>query len=1186
MSDKRVGGIFASSFIAGVLLAAAIVSPRAWEPVPGPSFDPDDAVRPAAGGPVQLGDGIEAVHAALSLRARTAVATTQPDPAGRAAAPSPTSPFPESSRDAVTAILNRVPDAAPQVSAADSPPPSSVAASADPPAPDPAAMAVASPPPAAAPVPAVGPDPVREEATPLTAIVASAAPVPTSSAQAPLAVDAARTGPEPQAATANPPPDPGRTLPRSESRVVVGDAAAQGSDGIGIASDGNATDAAGPPPERVAIAGGDGPAATRAMAAVLPSPPAQAMASATTPATASTAAVVKAPVASGAAPSPSGGSAHDAAAVPPESLKALVSRVQAAQPVAGGGPQGAAPQSGPPLPRIAMAPSARPLPAAVAAPPAAVATTPIPPSPPTAAPRPTSAPPAAAHPPGLMPPVPLPHGQLQRRAIEQGPSAWVATLPAASQPAANEPAGSQPRAVPAGAPAPAAPNQAAATVVPLPTAANGSLGAAPLPGEPWTDPDGVNWSDAVAAVPPIEPDRRRSWLVDRRPDPRAAPATRGGRILDRFRGGERRVASLPGDPATKPLLADTAPVVPGAWPRPVRLEQQLDHLARSALAHDDRGDGEPIAAWANQARGSLRDVTQTSGPRDGAADASLIALGETVIAGMSLADTTDDAGLASLTRRSALAVARRVAVWRAGTALFATLKPPAAPLAESDAAAAMTRQFHGRAVEEIGRLLEGIERFEVACTPADARAVKGSLQSICGFYPTAGRLLGRAVEDHYLAPNVRIAVHRKLLESLLPAATVDTAPFTDVVAGHEVRGTRTVERKTTLRLVPDDDEICLSLEVQGDIASRSKTDAGAVSVTARSASAFVVHKPISIGSRGLLFGDATGAASNRSRLDTIQTSFDGVPVMGQLVRNIARNQHAETMPTVNREVIDKIISRACREVDTQAEPEFARMAERVRERAWMPLVRLGLDPKAVALQTTATTATMRLRLAADTQLAAHTPRPRAPADALLSVQLHESTANNALERLGLAGRRYTLEELIRTVSGQLGVEPRVPDDLPEGVTVAFAASQPLRIECHDGLVHVRVALDAIESGRRDWYDLIAHVAYRPVCRGPQVFLEREGPIQLAGPGTEGRMELALRTIFGKIFPKERPVAVLPEKIVANPRLTDVQATQAVSSDGWLAVTLEERAAPVVAQPTAAPAPAARPADARRKSLFR
>jgi hypothetical protein len=229
---------------------------------------------------------------------------------------------------------------------------------------------------------------------------------------------------------------------------------------------------------------------------------------------------------------------------------------------------------------------------------------------------------------------------------------------------------------------------------------------------------------------------------------------------------------------------------------------------------------------------------------------------------------------------------------------------------------------------------------------------------------------------------------------------------------------------------------------------------------------------------------------------------------------------------------------------------------------------------------------MRLRLAGDTQLAAHTPRPRAPSDAMLSLQLHESSVNNALDRLGLAGKRLTLEELIQLVCSQVGIEPRIPEELPEGVSVAFAKSQPLRVECRDGLVHVHVALDAIESGRRDWYDLVAHVAYRPVCSGQQVFLEREGPVQLGGPGREGRMELALRTIFGKIFPKERPVPVLPEKIVANPRLTDVQATQAVSSDGWLAVTLEERAAPAVAQPTAAPAPAARPADARRKSLFR
>ena len=327
-------------------------------------------------------------------------------------------------------------------------------------------------------------------------------------------------------------------------------------------------------------------------------------------------------------------------------------------------------------------------------------------------------------------------------------------------------------------------------------------------------------------------------------------------------------------------------------------------------------------------------------------------------------------------------------------------------------------------------------------------------------------------------------------------------------------------------------------------------------------------------------------ASNRSHVDTIQTSFDAVPVMGSLVRNMARNQQAEAMPEANREVIDKIISRACREVDTQAEPQLAQMADRIRDRMWMPLVKLGLDPKPVAMQTTPSVATMRLRRAGDTQRAAHTPRPRVTTDAMLSLQVHESSANNALDRLGLAGKRLTLEELIQHVCSQIGVESQIPEELPEGVAVVFAENQPIRVECRDGLVHVHVALDAIESGRRDWYDLVVHVAYKPVCSGQQVFLEREGPVQLGGKGREGRMELALRTIFGKIFPKERRIPVLPEQIANNPKLADVQAAQAVSSDGWFALTLQQRTPPPPAI-AAPPRPKdTRPAEARRKSVWR
>ncbi|MEI7782681.1 MAG: hypothetical protein WCJ18_12255, partial [Planctomycetota bacterium] len=488
---------------------------------------------------------------------------------------------------------------------------------------------------------------------------------------------------------------------------------------------------------------------------------------------------------------------------------------------------------------------------------------------------------------------------------------------------------------------------------------------------------------------------------------------------------------------------------------------------------------------------------------------------------------------------------------------------------------------HEKLMAETARLLDSLERFESSLAPADAAMVVAALAAIESSAHTGAQGVAKSVRDHYLSANVRIAVHQQFLEKMLPETTVNTGPVDEFVMGRKVRGTRTVERSTTLRFTPDSDEICFDLEIHGDVASRTVTDAAGVSLTSNGDSSFTVHKPIKICAEGLLFGAAAGVASNRTQLANVQTSFDSVPIMRSLVRNIVRNQHDESLPQANREVIDRIITTACREVDTQSEPQFAELAERVRERVWSPMVRLGLEPTPVAMETTPTVATLRLRLAGNGQLAAHTPRPRAPTDTMLSLQVHDSTINNAVERLELGGRRLSLEQLIRLMSDRVGVEPRIPDDLPEGVEVTFARVQPLRVECRDGLVHVRVALDAIESGRRNWYDIVAHVAYKPTAVAPQVFLEREGPVQLSGPGHQGRVEFALRTIFSKTFPKERLIPLLPEKMTTNPRLAGMHVLQAVSTDGWfsLAMGLREPALTATAQP-------AKTAAQPRKPLFK
>ncbi len=675
--------------------------------------------------------------------------------------------------------------------------------------------------------------------------------------------------------------------------------------------------------------------------------------------------------------------------------------------------------------------------------------------------------------------------------------------------------------------------------------------APPLPGTEWIDPDSVNWAE----VPESERGPLRERLLERRGDRGPVP---GGRLLERLRG-ELRAAAKPHRGTGRPDGFEDD--IPGAgWPNPTRLVAQLSALA---------GSPDGVDAWATATLEHLRAVQATAGPADPGATEVLLPLGEDVDAGMMLADRIDDAPRASDVRRAALAVARRVAVWRAATAACALRGEGAdsrdvAATFVSDATASST-----------GRLLTALERFEATPVATNAADVHTALLVLRGSAASPAEAVDRAVGDHYLAPNVRVSVHRTFVARLLPEATVNTGPMQDFVLGRPVRGTRRVEQSTDVRFVPDPDEIRIDLLVDGLVSSRTVTESGPVAVHSRATAEFTVRKPLTLSAAGLAFGSAVGTASNQSRLADIQTDFDALPVMGPLMRSIARNQHDEHHAAATREVNDKIITRACREVDARTEPAFRSLAERVRLRAWEPLVALGLEPRAMALETTTDTATARIRLAGAAQLAAHTPRPRAPANALFSVQVHESSVNNACARFGFAGQRLTLEELVRSVCGRIGVPPRIPDDLPTDVEVAFAAEEPLRVECRDGVVHVRMALDAIESGRRAWYDIVAQVAYRPVTSGLQVFMERDGPVRLSGAGQQGRMELALRTIFGKIFPKERPVALLPATLVADRRLAGVRAVQAACTDGWIAIALAD---PTAAEPTALPT-AAQPTTA-------
>lgn len=719
-----------------------------------------------------------------------------------------------------------------------------------------------------------------------------------------------------------------------------------------------------------------------------------------------------------------------------------------------------------------------------------------------------------------------------------------------------------------------------------------ALPATPLPGANWSDPDGVNWFDATgpkpssAASPPASRPSTGGRMLDRFSDrlseargdsqpQQRAPVLLGDRLRSRLRGENRIARGLN-------TTADDTPTAEAAasdgWPTPVQLLEDLERLAASS-------GGEAGGAITHRAKDTLDVIHKTlttDGPADPQAAEPLLVLSERVSAGMAVADEGASPAIASQTRRAALALARRVAVWRAAVA-WCGEDNVGSPASGSDVSLQLDPPS---LADDACLLLACLERYEASVSAADATTVRMALAAIAESKASTAVALARTVSDHYHAANVRIAVHREFVSRMLPESTVTTNAVQDFVLSRPVKGRSTVEQSLAMRFVPHPTEIRMELVVNGEVASRTVTASGPVAIHSTGQATFAVSKPIVVSPSGLSFGSARGTAASNARLASVETSFDKVPIMSSIVRTIAKNQAEESRQEANREVSNKVLGRACRQVDQEAEPKLSGMAEQIREKVWRPLVTLGLDPTPVALETTDDVASVRLRLAAATQLAAHTPRPRAPADALVSFQVHETVANNAVGQFGFAGKRLDLPELSRLICERLGIDPQVPDDLPDGVVITFASEEPLRLECRDGLVHVRVALEAFECGRRTWYDVIAKVAYRPVVRGAQVTLEREGPVQISGPGHEGRMEIGLRTIFGKIFAQSRPVPLVPVKVIENPALADLRAVQAVATDGWLAIALAEHQVNVTGEPPPTSPTAKNPPPADRRFFRR
>ena len=455
------------------------------------------------------------------------------------------------------------------------------------------------------------------------------------------------------------------------------------------------------------------------------------------------------------------------------------------------------------------------------------------------------------------------------------------------------------------------------------------------------------------------------------------------------------------------------------------------------------------------------------------------------------------------------------------------------------------------------KLVDDLERFETHGRPSDGRHLAETYQRLKWAPAPAANSLARQLDSHYRNANIRVAMSVKLMNNMLPQPDTVEKGVNDFVLGSRVFGTSHTAAKLHLTLVPHPHQLQMVLNASGTVDSNTRSRSGPASFRNKGNATYTAKKPFTIHHQGIQSGKATAEANGTTKLVGVKTEYDDIPLLSSLARSIAEQEYDDRRDRANAIMERRIEQQVAIQLDREASAQVAQAKASFQKKLLAPLQKRNLNPLALGLETTKQRSIIRYRIAGHHQLAAYTPRPQAPADSLLSVQVHQSAINNTLSSLGLAGNEFTLTELLDHLKSTFNLlDLKTPQDLPEGVVVRFANNDPLRVLLKDGEVKIILKLSkvAAPNGHR-WTNFYVLTTYRPQASRVDATLVRDDVISIAGSRIGFAERVALQAIFNKVFSQDRPIVLLTKEFTQQRGFENARLNQFLCTDGWLGLAV-------------------------------
>jgi hypothetical protein len=427
--------------------------------------------------------------------------------------------------------------------------------------------------------------------------------------------------------------------------------------------------------------------------------------------------------------------------------------------------------------------------------------------------------------------------------------------------------------------------------------------------------------------------------------------------------------------------------------------------------------------------------------------------------------------------------------------------------------------------------------------------------------------VSQAIETHYRNANLRIALSAELLNRLLPRNKVAERPVRQNVLGADTRGNSQVDTTLQISLVPDQEAWNIRLHLDGKVKSSTRSSRGPATFFNASNATIDSTRILRLTAKGIQVQAVPTQVKSNESLRGFNTDYDGLPVIGDMVRYLAQREFSEQRGPARKIMQRSIARQTDEEFDKQLESQISKAETALDQRLLGPLRNLNLNPSVTDLSTTNDRLIARYRIASDECLGACTPRPQAPSDALISMQMHQSAMNNTFASLGLSLKDWTIHELATKLAEQLGQDPSyiLAEDVPQNVIIRFTEDRPVTMEFIEGKMWLtlRIAMLA-QAGRIELRDFTIRTSYVPAVNGLDAALLREGAISVDGDRLSMRERLPLRAIFAKVFAARSSIPLVSQSLLDDPRSEGLSISQVVMEEGWLALAVSDARSPHVA----------------------